>query len=82
MSRTAVSIPWPSCSTGSIQVRAEIGNAGEHLRPVGADLIAAAKRSIRMGRLAAVVVVGEERHERVDVVRVGRLGERGDDRGW
>jgi len=62
------------------QVRAEIGNAREHLRPVGADLIAAAKRPIRMARLLAVVVLGEERHEPVDVVRVRRLRKRSDDR--
>src|SRR4051812_44388849 len=62
------------------QVRAEIGNAREHLRPVGTDLIAASKRPIRMGWLLAVVVLGEQGDDRVDVMPVRRPRKRGDDR--
>src|SRR3954451_19445899 len=75
------SLQTQSASTAVASRSAQkIGNAREHLGPVGTDLIAAAKRPMRMGWLLAVVVLGEQGDERVDVMPVGRLRKRGDDR--
>jgi hypothetical protein len=61
------------------EVGAKVRDTAEHCRPVGADLITPDKGPIRMGRLLAVVIRGNERHERVDIVRVHRLGKRDGD---
>src|SRR4051812_35023353 len=58
----------------------EVGHAREDGGPVRADLVAADERAIRVRGLLAVVVGSEEGYERVDVVRVHRVGERGGER--
>ena len=54
------------------ELGAEVGNASEYGRPVLAHLLASAERAIRVRRLNALVVVGEQGDERIDVVRVHR----------
>jgi hypothetical protein len=62
------------------ELGAEVRDTCEDSGPVGSDLIGAHKRPIRVNGLLAVVIRSEQRHERVDVVRIHRPGQRGGDR--